>query len=209
MKWFVVGPIRGSNAWKIFPLCYVRPNRMAPKTFLDKVVASIRALKEPKGSSRQAIQKYLQAEFDTDNATAFKAAIRKGLKEGILVQKGQSFKVNGEEYEGDPEETVVSTDEIVGDGTEAQHGDRVTVSYVGKLADNGGAIFDKATSFQFQLGAGDVIKGWDIGVGGMRVGGRRIIVVPPKLGYGKKGAGKDIPPGATLHFTITLRDVSK
>ena len=92
------------------------------------------------------------------------------------------------------------------DGPVARDGDSVTVSYVGKLET--GYMFDSAKSFTFTLGAGDVIKGWDRGIKGMRVGGRRKLFVPPKMGYGMKGSAPDIPPGATLHFDITLKSVS-
>ena len=73
-------------------------------------------------------------------------------------------------------------------------------------------MFDSASKFSFLLGAGEVIKGWDQGVAGMRVGGKRKLVVPSKLGYGKRGSGKrgevgSIPPDATLHFVISLKSV--
>ena len=76
------------------------------------------------------------------------------------------------------------------------------MSYVGKL--DSGHTFDSAKSFKFTLGAGDVIKGWDQGITGMRVGGERKLVVPASLGYGQKGSKPDIPPGATLHFKVGL-----
>lgn len=97
----------------------------------------------------------------------------------------------------------------VGSGAAAEAGDDVEVAYVGKLhaAPALGPQFDAAKSFAFTLGAGDVIKGWDAGVAGMRVGGVRTLVVPPKLGYGKKGSGPDIPSGATLHFKVTLKAI--
>ena len=103
------------------------------------------------------------------------------------------------------------TDTTVGTGTVAQVGDYVTVNYTGTL-DNG-TIFDSSlkpgrTPFGFLLGAGQVIKGWDEGVVGMKVGGTRELVIPPSLGYGAQGAGTVIPPNATLHFTITLLSVS-
>ena len=65
----------------------------------------------------------------------------------------------------------------------------------------------KAGKFTFTLGAGDVIKGWDLGVAGMRVGEKARLVVPPKLGYGKRGSGKEIPPDSTLIFELTLKAI--
>ena len=93
------------------------------------------------------------------------------------------------------------------DGLTAEFGDTVTVKYVGKLED--GTIFDAESSFEFTLGAGDVIKGWDLGIVGMKVGGTRKLCIPPKLGYGKRGCGPDIPPESTLLFEIDLKKVVK
>ena len=177
-----------------------------PKTVIDKVIAAIRAQKSAKGSSRQAIAKYLKAEFSYENAVALKKALKKGVADGKLIQEGQSFKVAGDkEYEAPPEEQVEITDVKIGDGPAAEKGDTVIVSYKGQLDD--GSVFDSAKTFDFVLGGGDVIKGWDIGVAGMKVCGKRQLVVPPKLGYGKKGAGPEIPPNATLYFTVKLKDI--
>jgi FKBP-type peptidyl-prolyl cis-trans isomerase FkpA len=97
----------------------------------------------------------------------------------------------------------------VGSGTEAQNGADVTVHYTGWLTD--GTKFDssvdRGTPFAFPLGAGQVIAGWDEGVNGMRVGGKRKLVIPPDLAYGDRGAGNAIPPGATLVFDVELLDV--
>ena len=98
----------------------------------------------------------------------------------------------------------------IGDGTEAQDYNKVVVNYTGKLED--GSIFDSSLNpgrgpFTFTLGVGSVIKGWDIGVKGMKVGGRRRLTVPPELGYGNNGAGDVIPPGATLIFEVDLLEV--
>jgi FKBP-type peptidyl-prolyl cis-trans isomerase FkpA len=105
---------------------------------------------------------------------------------------------------------LVSTDEVVGTGDEAVAGKSVTVNYTGTLAD--GTVFDSTakeggTPFTFTLGAGNVIKGWDQGVVGMKVGGKRKLVIPPDLGYGAQGAGSTIPPNATLTFEIELLTV--
>ena len=102
-------------------------------------------------------------------------------------------------------------DTVVGDGPEAKAGQYVTVHYTGWLRnDDGstGAKFDSSKDrndpFQFALGAGHVIRGWDEGVQGMKVGGTRLLVIPPQLGYGSRGAGGVIPPDATLMFEVEL-----
>jgi FKBP-type peptidyl-prolyl cis-trans isomerase FkpA len=95
---------------------------------------------------------------------------------------------------------------IIGQGAAAQAGQRVTVHYTGWLTD--GEKFDSSKDrddpFQFSLGAGRVIKGWDEGVQGMQVGGTRKLTIPPALGYGARGAGGVIPPNATLVFEVEL-----
>ncbi len=106
---------------------------------------------------------------------------------------------------------LIVTDLEVGDGPVAESGTRVSVHYTGKLED--GTVFDSSVErgmpFEFMLGAGQVIAGWDQGVAGMRVGGRRRLVIPPELGYGEYGAGGVIPPGATLDFEVELLDVAQ
>ncbi len=100
-------------------------------------------------------------------------------------------------------------DVTVGEGAVATPGQKVTVHYTGWLTD--GAKFDSSKDrddpFQFALGAGRVIPGWDEGVQGMKVGGTRKLIVPPTLAYGKRGAGRVIPPDATLVFEVELLDV--
>jgi peptidylprolyl isomerase len=103
------------------------------------------------------------------------------------------------------------TDEKVGDGAEAKAGDTVLVHYTGTLPD--GTKFDSSRDrgepFKFKLGAGMVIKGWDEGVAGMKVGGKRKLVIPPDLAYGDRAVGKVIPAKATLHFDVELMKVLK
>jgi FKBP-type peptidyl-prolyl cis-trans isomerase len=106
-------------------------------------------------------------------------------------------------------------DERTGDGNEASAGRQVTVHYTGWLydadaADHKGQEFDSSRDgdpFEFRLGAGAVIPGWDEGVAGMKVGGLRTLTIPPALGYGSQGAGGVIPPNATLVFDVELMDV--
>ena len=101
-------------------------------------------------------------------------------------------------------------DTTVGTGAEAVAGKTVEVHYVGTFPDGKG--FDSSRSrgkpFSFQLGAGRVIKGWDEGVAGMKVGGKRNLIIPPELGYGARGAPGAIPPNAVLHFEVELLKVS-
>jgi FKBP-type peptidyl-prolyl cis-trans isomerase FkpA len=108
------------------------------------------------------------------------------------------------------------TDVKVGTGTEATSGRTVTVHYTGWLynesaADKHGTKFDSSRDrnqpFSFALGAGQVIRGWDQGVLGMKIGGQRTLIIPPSLGYGSTGAGGVIPPNATLVFDVELLGV--
>lgn len=104
------------------------------------------------------------------------------------------------------------TDEVVGTGTTAQAGDTVTVNYVGTLTD--GTQFDASANhgnqgFTFKLGAGQVIPGWDQGIAGMKVGGKRKLVIPPSLAYGNQAIGNIIPANSTLVFEVELLNVQK
>ncbi|KQQ96671.1 FKBP-type peptidyl-prolyl cis-trans isomerase [Massilia sp. Leaf139] len=107
------------------------------------------------------------------------------------------------------------TDTVVGKGKQAASGNTVVVHYTGwlhapKSPKGRGKQFDSSVGgepFTFPLGMGAVIKGWDQGVAGMKVGGKRTLIIPAELGYGKRGAGGVIPPGATLLFDVELIDV--
>jgi peptidylprolyl isomerase len=120
-----------------------------------------------------------------------------------------------------PAQTTITTasglqyhDEVVGTGPEPQPGQNVSVHYTGWLDDHGnkGAKFDSSRDrgkpFSFRIGQGAVIAGWDQGVATMHVGGKRTLVIPADLGYGSRGAGGVIPPGATLIFDVELLGVN-
>ena len=115
-----------------------------------------------------------------------------------------SNQVSQEQTAGALEELKIQ-DEIVGTGVAAKSGDVVEVHYTGKLTD--GTVFDSSvprnTPFKFTIGAGQVIKGWDEGIPGMKVGGKRILTIPSTLAYGAEGQGP-IPPNSTLIFEVQL-----
>ena len=111
---------------------------------------------------------------------------------------------------------LIKTDHKVGEGAVAAAGNKVTVHYTGWLydataKDNKGKKFDssrdRSDPFSFGLGAGQVIRGWDEGVAGMKIGGQRTLIIPAAMGYGSRGAGGAIPPNATLVFDVELLGV--
>src|SRR5258705_5755552 len=109
--------------------------------------------------------------------------------------------------DGPPPADLVVEDITVGDGEEARPGQQVSVHYVGVALSNGrefDASWNRGGTFDFALGRGQVISGWDQGVAGMKVGGRRKLVIPPHLGYGDRGARGVIKPGETLVFVVDL-----
>lgn len=128
---------------------------------------------------------------------------------------GQAPVLQNESTTTMPTENVTqlqAADEIVGTGATAAAGDKVTVNYVGSLTD--GKVFDASANhgtagFTFNLGAGQVIKGWDEGIVGMKEGGKRKLIIPADLAYGERGAGDVIPPNATLIFEVELLKVQK
>jgi peptidylprolyl isomerase len=109
--------------------------------------------------------------------------------------------------EGEPPAELTTVDDVVGDGPEAAVGKRVVVQYVGVAWSTGqefDASWERGSAFDFRLGAREVIEGWEKGVKGMKVGGRRTITIPPHLGYGSRGAGGVIKGGETLVFVVDL-----
>ncbi|MEM9089278.1 MAG: FKBP-type peptidyl-prolyl cis-trans isomerase [Cyanobacteria bacterium P01_F01_bin.53] len=136
-------------------------------------------------------------------------------KETLVAQGSASDLITDDTTEGEAmaDENVITTDSGLqyvviaeGDGAQPQTGQRVFVHYVGTLED--GTKFDSSRDrgrpFDFTIGQGQVIKGWDEGVGMMKVGDRRKLIIPPDLGYGARGAGGVIPPNATLIFDVEL-----
>ena len=178
-----------------------------PKTVLDMIIFAIR--NQPpstNGVSRSAILKYILAEFDYGKAVQLKNAIKKAVGKGKLVQTGQSFRVEGDPIPKVAAEPEARIEDIKnGTGKTAEAGDTIVVKYQGKLED--GVVFDTAPAFEFTLGAGEVIKGWDKGIISMQVGGQRKLFVPSKLGYGKRGSPPEIPPNSDLYFHVTLRKI--
>ena len=118
------------------------------------------------------------------------------LEEGMTIDEGMITTASGLQYK----------DLVSGEGQEAKKGDTVQVHYTGWLT-NGtkfDSSLDRKQAFEFRLGTGSVIKGWDEGVAGMKPGGKRKLVIPAALGYGARGAGGVIPPNATLVFEVEL-----
>ena len=183
---------------------------MAPKPtgkVMPLIFSAIRAEARPGGSSLAFVKKYLKSEEGFENNTLLLKTLKKGVESGMLEKEGASFKIPGEVHLPPPDETVTVKELQEGEGPAAVTGNTVTMSYDGRIQD--GTRFDAAEKFRFTLGAGDVIKGWDRGIVGMKRGGKRQLIIPPKLGYGKKGSAPEIPPNATLDFTVTLLSISK
>jgi len=131
----------------------------------------------------------------------------------LFMSIGRAAMAQGEHTGSNPEITTESglkyVDLVVGTGREATSGNLATVHYTGWLTN--GTKFDSSVDrrdpFSFPIGSGKVIRGWDEGVAGMKVGGKRKLTIPPQLGYGARGAGGVIPPNATLVFDVELLDV--
>ena len=129
---------------------------------------------------------------------------------GFFKRKAPVDKPEIDFPDGPPPTDLEITDISAGDGTEATAGKTVSVHYVGVAHSTGeqfDASYDRGSPLEFRLGVGQVISGWDNGVQGMKVGGRRKLVIPPHLGYGDRGAGGVIKPGETLIFVVDLLDV--
>lgn len=151
-----------------------------------------------------------------DTAVEEPLTIAQAPKEATAVNPSEPVNPSGDEpvTDANPLVTLPSglqyEDLQVGNGPSPQPGDQVTVHYTGTLID--GKQFDSSRDrgrpFQFKIGVGQVIKGWDEGVASMKVGGRRKLIIPSELGYGSRGAGGVIPPDATLVFDVELLGVN-
>jgi FKBP-type peptidyl-prolyl cis-trans isomerase len=122
------------------------------------------------------------------------------------------FACNKEKNEVKMKSGLIIVDNVVGEGLEAEKFDILTVHYTGKLED--GTVFDSSKNpgrdpFRFTVGTGQVIRGWDEGFVGMKIGGTRTLTIPSEMGYGARGAGDVIPPNATLIFEVELLEVDK
>lgn len=154
-----------------------------PTTYLGFVEDAILSLEEAEGSSRQAIAKHIKAAFGKEDAPALKRALKAGVAKGVLERCGARFKKVGVEF-ASTKPTVEVEDLRDGEGPFARSGDTVEMTYEGTLADTG-ERFDGGEGFTFTIDGGEVIKGWDQGVKGMRLGGKRRLRVPSALGYGR------------------------
>jgi peptidylprolyl isomerase len=152
------------------------------------------------------------AETATATATAEPAAPESGRVAAGSISKDLTEKPQIAKPEGDPPAELQKTDIVKGKGKPAKAGDTVSVQYVGTSWSTGeqfDASWDRGTEpFQFPLGAGQVIPGWDQGVAGMRPGGRRLLVIPPDLAYGAQSPSPDIAPNETLIFVVDLEKTS-
>eukprot|EP00668_Euglena_longa_P011263 GGOE01013654.1.p1 GENE.GGOE01013654.1~~GGOE01013654.1.p1 ORF type:complete len:224 (-),score=75.23 GGOE01013654.1:253-891(-) len=202
----------------------------AIKVLLDKIICAIHHLNEPDGSLPRTIAKCIQAETDSNSWGGLRKALKRGVSRQLLLKSGDFYKVNQTKLTAVAkqkrfeEEAKASLEERLrtggpssthmrkqgvdihvvepGKGDVARKGYKVTIRYKGTVKD--GNRFDYSKGFSFVLGEGDVIRGWDIGIEGMRQGERRKLTIPPGLAYGKAGKPPDIPPKATLEFDVTL-----
>jgi peptidylprolyl isomerase len=184
---------------------------VSPSTVVAAPAAATAPAAQP---VRTAVATPLELDPDDPNPTLFTmAADAATAADAPLAQSGGASVLGGELIA--PAERVTDsglriTDLEVGEGAEAVSGRTVAVNYRGTLVN--GREFDSSYGrgpFRFPLGAGRVIQGWDEGVAGMRVGGKRRLVIPPDLAYGSRGAGGVIPPDATLIFEVELLEVEE
>lgn len=166
-------------------IMYLSKRPPAPETTHTETAAPT----EPADATTPALEEEKPEEEKTENETADKSTSDSDIPETV--------------------DHLIKKDIKVGTGAEAKSGDVVTVHYRGTLT-NGkqfDASYDRGEPFTFHLGAGSVIQGWDEGVQGMKVGGKRQLIIPSEMGYGAQGAGADIPPNATLVFEVELLKV--
>lgn len=180
-------------------------------TILQRVVHALRLLGT--ASSSQAIAKTVASECAYDDATKVRKAIKQGVASGALQTSAESaakFWIGGEAVPAGAVAPGVSIHETAeGAGEPVALGDCVAINYELSLAASETKVVESGKKFAFQVGAGDVIKGMDAGVLGLRLGGKRTVTVPWALGYGKRGSGADIPPCADLVFRISLVSIKR
>jgi len=175
------------------------------KTISPILASIIEVIRTHKSSTGTSLQKILKDCSNQYSEKQIKNALKKfTTEEGNLVKIKNSYAVTGEIYE-DTKNSIEIEELQIGNGDKiAGKGDQCTISYIGTLENN--SCFDKSNNFNFVIGGGDVIKGFDLAVSGMKIGGKRKVTIPPELGYGKRGSLPEIPPNSTLKFQITLKD---
>jgi peptidylprolyl isomerase len=153
-----------------------------------------------------------EQEASTPQETATATPEPAATMDAAAISKDLSDKPSVPKPAGDPPSELQKTDIVKGKGKTAKAGDTVSVQYVGNSWSTGAqfdASWDRGTeAFEFPLGAGQVIRGWDEGVAGMKVGGRRLLVIPPDLAYGAQSPSPDIAPNETLIFVVDLKKIS-
>ena len=176
---------------------------ISPTTAIAKSVDSISTLQSTSFENAEISNSLFELDPEDSNPSLFVMASNKNNKNDSIL---------GGAIESSPTRITSTglriTDLVSGEGKEAKPGQTVSVNYRGSLEN--GKEFDSSYErepFKFPLGAGQVIKGWDEGVEGMKVGGKRKLIIPPDIGYGSRGAGRVIPPNSTLIFIVELLDV--